>query len=158
MKALSAALQSHILSLLKAGHSAHEASSITGIHHTTISRLRRQHSPYLPKLSGGRPTKLSDRNVNHAIRLIGSGKADTAVDVTRALQDVINQPLSSQTTRRYLKEAGMKAVVKKKKPELWERVEAEWNKIEPKVCQDLIESMPRRVQAVIEAKGGYTKY
>jgi hypothetical protein len=42
--------------------------------------------------------------------------------------------------------------------ELWERVEAEWNKIEPKVCQDLIESMPRRVQAVIEAKGGYTKY
>ena len=338
MKALSAAQQSHILSLLKAGHSAHEVSSITGVHHTTISRLCRKHSPYLPKSSGGCPTKLSDRNVNHAIRLISTGKADTAVDVTRALQDVINQPLSSQTTRRYLKEAGMKAVVKKKKPlltakhkrarmdfalahkdytvedwkrvvwsdetkinrlgsdgrkwawkkageglsdrlvsgtvkfgggsvmvwgcmmwdgpgyackidgrmdgdlfvsileedlqasleyynkdtediifqqdndpkhtckkakewfqdngievllwpaqspdlnpieqlwtyikrrladyetppsgiiELWERVEAEWNKIEPKVCQDLIESMPRRVQAVIEAKGGYTKY
>ncbi len=29
--------------------------------------------------------------------------------------------------------------------ELWERTEAEWNKIEKKVCQSLIESMPRRM-------------
>jgi hypothetical protein len=42
--------------------------------------------------------------------------------------------------------------------ELWERVQEEWNKIEPEVCQNLIESMPRRVQAVMKAKGGYTKY
>ena len=39
-----------------------------------------------------------------------------AVEVTRALQVVINQPLSSETTRRHLKKAGMKAVVKKKSP------------------------------------------
>jgi len=42
--------------------------------------------------------------------------------------------------------------------ELWERVEGEWNKIGPEVCQNLIESMPRRVEAVVKAKGGYTKY
>jgi hypothetical protein len=42
--------------------------------------------------------------------------------------------------------------------ELWERAEAEWNKIGKEVCQGLIESMPRRVEAVIKAKGGYTKY
>jgi DDE superfamily endonuclease len=42
--------------------------------------------------------------------------------------------------------------------ELWERVEEEWNKILPETCQKLIESMPRRVQAVIKAKGGHTKY
>jgi hypothetical protein len=42
--------------------------------------------------------------------------------------------------------------------ELWERVDKEWNEIEPEVCQNLIESMPRRVEAVIQAKGGYTKY
>ena len=41
--------------------------------------------------------------------------------------------------------------------ELWERVQTEWDKIDSKVCQDLIESMPRRVAAVIKAKGGYTK-
>jgi hypothetical protein len=42
--------------------------------------------------------------------------------------------------------------------ELWERVDREWNEIEVGVCQNLIESMPRRVQAVVKAKGGYTKY
>src|SRR5216684_3145921 len=36
----------------------------------------------------------------------------------------------------------------------------EWQRcgtIRPEVCQNLIESMPRRVQAVIKAKGGDTK-
>jgi len=42
--------------------------------------------------------------------------------------------------------------------ELWDRVEKEWGKIEAGVCQNLIESMPRRVAAVVKAKGGYTKY
>jgi hypothetical protein len=42
--------------------------------------------------------------------------------------------------------------------ELWERVQGEWNEIEPEVCQGLIESMPRRMEAVLKAKGGYTKY
>ncbi|KAJ3478481.1 hypothetical protein NLI96_g9726 [Meripilus lineatus] len=42
--------------------------------------------------------------------------------------------------------------------ELWRRTEVEWEKIPKEVCQKLIESMPRRIAAVIRAKGGYTKY
>ena len=42
--------------------------------------------------------------------------------------------------------------------ELWERCQVEWEKIPKEVCQNLIESMPRRVQAIIKTKGGYTKY
>ena len=42
--------------------------------------------------------------------------------------------------------------------ELWERVEKEWNNISPEVCQNLIGSMERRIEAVIKAKGGHTKY
>ena len=42
--------------------------------------------------------------------------------------------------------------------ELWNHCQVEWEKIPKEVCQNLIESMPRRVQAVIKAKGGYTKY
>ena len=42
--------------------------------------------------------------------------------------------------------------------ELWERVEVEWNKIPRQVCVHLIESMPRRIDGVLKAKGGYTKY
>ena len=42
--------------------------------------------------------------------------------------------------------------------ELWEHVQVEWDGLEAEVCQNLIESMPRRVEAVYKAKGGYTKY
>ena len=42
--------------------------------------------------------------------------------------------------------------------ELWDRVEEEWNKIPSEVCQTLIESMPGCIEAVLKAKGGYTKY
>ena len=42
--------------------------------------------------------------------------------------------------------------------ELWNRVSEKWNAIPPEVCQNLIESMPRRIEAVLKAKGGHTKY
>ena len=34
----------------------------------------------------------------------------------------------------------------------------EWGKISVEECQKWIKSMPRRIQAVIKAKGGHTKY
>ena len=37
-------------------------------------------------------------------------------------------------------------------------MEKEWEAIPQSVHRDLVESMPRRVAAVIKAKGGYTKY
>ena len=46
--------------------------------------------------------------------LIGTGKAENAVQVTKTLQDVKNHAISPQTVCRHLKKAGMKAVVKKK--------------------------------------------
>jgi hypothetical protein len=42
--------------------------------------------------------------------------------------------------------------------ELWKRVVEVWDAIPAEVCQNLIESMPRRLEAVIKAKGGHTKY
>ena len=42
--------------------------------------------------------------------------------------------------------------------ELWERVAEVWNGIPSEVCQNVIESVPRELEAVIKAKGGHTKY
>ncbi len=42
--------------------------------------------------------------------------------------------------------------------ELWERIESTWNEITVQTCQNLINSMPRRVMDVIKAKGRWTKY
>ena len=42
--------------------------------------------------------------------------------------------------------------------ELWRRVEETWNSITKEDCLKVIDSMPDRIRAVIDAKGGYTKY
>ena len=42
--------------------------------------------------------------------------------------------------------------------ELWGKAQEEWEKISVEKVQVLIESMPRRMEAVIKAKGGYTKH
>ena len=42
--------------------------------------------------------------------------------------------------------------------DLWGRVQEVWNRIKSEECLNLIDSMPRRIQAVIKAKGKWTKY
>ena len=42
--------------------------------------------------------------------------------------------------------------------ELWERVQAKWDEIDKEMCMKLIESMPRRIDAVLKSKGMWTNY
>jgi len=42
--------------------------------------------------------------------------------------------------------------------ELWKRVEETWESIGAEVYKNLIKSMPRRIDAVLKAKGYWTKY
>jgi len=42
--------------------------------------------------------------------------------------------------------------------ELWERVDKEWNSFTEDECARYYESMPKRIQAVIKAKGGNTNF
>ncbi|CAI7872794.1 unnamed protein product [Closterium sp. NIES-54] len=42
--------------------------------------------------------------------------------------------------------------------ELWDRIQVEWEKISAAWCTELIDIMPRRVRAVLKAKGRWAKY
>src|SRR5262249_54109615 len=42
--------------------------------------------------------------------------------------------------------------------ELWDRVVEIWNALDIETCRRLVDSMPRRLAAVIRARGGSTKY
>lgn len=53
---------------------------------------------------------------------------------------------------------GERPTVAKGVHELWDMVQEDWLKISREYCQALVESMPRRIQAVIDAKGLQTKY
>src|SRR5438876_5456792 len=116
MRSLSTAQTNHILSLLDSGKSVYQIQSSTHFGLGTISRLHSKHCSSLQKSLGGCPPKLSPANTRHAIHLIRTGKAENAAQVTKPLQDIINQPLSTKTVHRHLKKAGLKTVVKCKRP------------------------------------------
>jgi transposase len=118
MKSFSSTEQNRVLTLLKSGATYATITAKTGASKATISRLRSKHCPDLPKSPGGRPAKLTAANIAYAKRLVRMGKVDNAVQVTKALVNVTNEPLSAQTVRRGLRKAGLRPVVKKKRPAL----------------------------------------
>ena len=98
------------------GHLKCQIAHSTGLNQSTISRLHSKHCQNLPKLSGGHPSIITPIDMCHAIHLIGTGKAENGVQITKTLQDVKNHSISPQTAHCHLRKAGMKAVVKQKHP------------------------------------------
>ncbi|KIK79360.1 hypothetical protein PAXRUDRAFT_769616 [Paxillus rubicundulus Ve08.2h10] len=98
--------------MLDSGHSGHSISTSTGFHTSTISRVCAKGCLELQKSTGGCPSKLSPANVCHAIHLISTRKAENAVQITKTLTNIINQPLHPNTVFQALKKTGLKAVVK----------------------------------------------
>ena len=120
-RSLSHIQQSIILSLLDAGQSGEAIARQTGISPSAISKPHSKEHSVLLKAIGGHPYKLSPTNICHAQHLITLGKAENAVQVTKALSNIINQPLSTSTVRLHLEKAGMKAMVKSKHHLLFSR-------------------------------------
>ncbi|KAF9440475.1 hypothetical protein P691DRAFT_687559, partial [Macrolepiota fuliginosa MF-IS2] len=59
--------------------------SITGLAHSTISRICSKHRSTLSKSVGGHPHKLFPSNIYYSIHLITSFKADDTSQVTKLL-------------------------------------------------------------------------
>ena len=93
-----------------------EISRLTGVNPSTVSRSCSQFCSELPKSFGGCPSKLTPANISYAKCIVHMGKADNAVEVTKALQDITNQSFSSQTVHLNLRQSGLQPVVKKKQP------------------------------------------
>ena len=121
---LPSAVVEHIISLAQEGHSITFIKDKTSVSRSQISKIRSAHCPEVPKAKGGRPSLLTPTTVRHATRLIETGKADTATEVHRLLQDTFLEGVSVNTIRRALKRIGMRAVTKKKRPMLSKRHKA----------------------------------
>jgi hypothetical protein len=94
MRSLTSAQHNRILELLDKGHSGHSISTTTGISVGSISKLRSKHHSSLSKSVGGHPCKLSPPDIQYAVHLITSWKAENATEVTKTLQDMTNTPFS----------------------------------------------------------------
>jgi transposase len=51
-----------------------------------------------------------------------------------------------------------RAVIPINADEMWVAIQEEWQKIDMDIINNLVNSMPHHVEAVIEAKGGSTRY
>ena len=118
MKHISEETYNSIISLLDNGVSSRQIATQLHISHTTVNNVRAEARPDIQKCQAGRPAKLTAADKRHMVRLISSGKLSTAVQLTKELKDTTKVEIGVDTVRRALKDAGMKAVSKKKKPRL----------------------------------------
>ena len=110
-----------IISMLQNGDSCCQIAARLGVGHSTVSEYRSQVTGTLQKSVGGCPPKLSLHDRRKLVRLITTGKADTATQLRRELQDLTNTTLSTQSIRNALKKEDLVARAKVKKPLLLRR-------------------------------------
>lgn len=73
------------------------------------------HLPFLPVTTGGGPKQLMGRIAQYPSYLYALSRAVSGVEVTRTLETVVNGYFSTDTTRGYVRKAGIKVVVMPKK-------------------------------------------
>jgi transposase len=84
----------------------------------TVASIRRDHAPYVIMPRGGRPKKIDARLARRMVRLVTNTKIDTVRKLSKHLAATENIDVSTRTIARTLKESGLKAVVKRKRPML----------------------------------------
>ena len=118
MKSISSEKHSSVVSLLNEGYSQCQIQARTGLGKGTIGRISKEVEGDKENHPGGRPSKLSPRDKQSILRQITSGKLDNAVQATQFINSTISTPVTPQTVRNVLKEAGLQSATKKKVPML----------------------------------------
>ena len=118
MKSISAEKHSSVVSLLNEGYSHHQIQARSGVGKGTIARISKEVEGNKENHPGGHPSKLSPHDKQSIIHQISSGKLDNAVQATQFINSTISTPITPQTVRNVLKEAGFQSATKKKVPML----------------------------------------
>ena len=116
MKAVSADKENAVVHLLSQGLPICEVARKVGVSAPTVSRMAQKNLPDRIGRMPGRPHLLSDADKRKILRDITSGKCDTAVEVATHLAYDAGTIVSPTTVRRVLKEGGLYAAPKVKKP------------------------------------------
>ncbi|KAI0998392.1 hypothetical protein K3495_g9801 [Podosphaera aphanis] len=118
MKKISPDQITSIAKLVQEGKSTNEISAILGLSHATVVKYRKMMVKEAPKLKNGRPQRLSARDKREIARLMVNGSTKTAVGASKLVNSEREDNVSAQTVRQALREQGLKAIKKKKKPKL----------------------------------------
>lgn len=101
---------------LSRGKSVREVAQIVGISKSAVQRIKAELNLDIPKEKGGRVCKLSTREKAFCVRSVVKDSKQNATQVKKSLQECHGVSVSSETVRRVLKDAGLMAITKPKKP------------------------------------------
>ena len=121
MHKISANTQKNIVHLLQNEATIRETARSTQASIGTVAKIRKNNLNSVKILKRGRKKALSTCQKRYLVRKITSGQIDTASEAQRDLARNQGVSVSAQTVRNALKQQGLKAVVKRKKPLLTAR-------------------------------------
>jgi len=105
-----------ILFWIRYGASHKQIASIIDLDPSTIDKVHNQLCPNVTKKKGGAPLKLTDRNVRTVITSLNTLECDNVVEATKRLNKTLVNCVTANTTRNYLKKAGLRSYARDKKP------------------------------------------
>src|SRR5215469_16683710 len=97
MKHISEETHNTIVSLLDTGLSSRKIETQLSVSHSTVDRVRAKARSGAQKSLGGRPAKLTATDKRRLVRMVTSGKASNAVQLTQELQNHTGINISTKT-------------------------------------------------------------
>jgi len=116
MKPTSPRTLKNVTNCIEAGQSTRQIASTFGLGKSTVGDIRKRLFTDLPKVKSGRKPKLSDRDKRAAVSIVLRGKAKSAVEAAKILNEDLPNKVCAETVRRALRAADLVARKKKKKP------------------------------------------
>ena len=116
MKPLSVATRQNVVSLLESGRPLSEIAKRTGVSKTSVHRMSKKFTSRISLGRSGAPKKLTGQDCRQIVRLITSGKCDTAVGVAKELCRDGGMSICANTVANALKTEGFASAPKMKKP------------------------------------------
>ncbi|KAJ1301775.1 hypothetical protein OPQ81_009004 [Rhizoctonia solani] len=116
-----------VLSLIDSKHTHSQITCTTGVSSAYITKVAAKHQPHLERSKGSRPQKLNPTTTHYVVHLLTNGSKVSMKQATQKLCELTGQSIATETVRRALKEVGLQAVKKVRKPKLtprhiWERL------------------------------------
>ena len=121
MKPLSPRKKKQVEDLLRSNTSYRAIKDLTGVSLGSVATIRKALSDAPRRNAGGRPRKLSQRDIRQVYRVADQLRVDNAVQIASQVKESLQVEVSRMTISRALKSAGYRAVKKGKKPLLTAR-------------------------------------
>lgn len=118
MRPLSNEKRNRIISLLEDGKSVREVAEVVNVSKSIVSNIGKISVPNRTMGKSGRPKLLTEADKRYCVRQVTKNRVDNATKVRKLLETDVGVSASVDTVRRALRDSGLGAIEKEKKPML----------------------------------------